>query len=73
MSYTDILKKHFENNPNVMVKELSTSFKIPDWEKIQLREQTSKMKEELEAKGNQGIVLVKSLGNPYCYGRKKNF
>ena len=65
MSYTDILKKRFENDPNVTVRDLPDSFKVPGWEKPLLREQVSMMKEEIESKRNKGIALVKSLGTPY--------
>ncbi len=36
MNYTDILKKHFENETNVTVRELPDSFKVPGWENLNL-------------------------------------
>ena len=69
MNYTDILKKHFENDPNVTVRELPDSFKVPGWEKAQLREQISIMRDEIESKRNKGIALVKNLGT--SYGKRK--
>ena len=69
MNYTDMLKKHFENDSNVTVRELPDSFKVPGWEKRQLREQTSMMRDEIESKRNEGIALVKSLGT--SYGKRK--
>ena len=64
MNYTDILKKHFENEPNVTVR-----VKVPGWEKPQLREQMSIMRDEIESKRNKGIALVKNLGT--SYGKRK--
>ena len=60
-SYSDMYKERFKDDPNVIVEELSDSFKIPGWEQADNREEMSRRMNEIEQKRNIGLSLVKKM------------
>ena len=69
-SYIDMYKKIFKDDPNVTVRELPDSFKIPDWDRASAREEVSMRMAEVEQKRQMGLSLVKSLRMPCAVTRR---